>query len=47
MAYVLNGAGNLQRENAVSTICAHSHCTVAFSRPELEILCEFMRAYFV
>ncbi|MEZ4524787.1 MAG: hypothetical protein R2941_02555 [Desulfobacterales bacterium] len=46
MAYVLDGAGNFQCENAVSTICAHSHCTVAFSRPELKILCDFLREYF-
>ncbi len=46
MAYVLDGAGNFQRENAVSTICAHSHCTVAFSRSELKILCDFLREYF-
>ena len=46
IAYVLDGAGNFQRENALSTICAHSHCTVAFSRAELEVLCQFIREYF-
>lgn len=45
IAYVLDGAGNFQREKALSTICAHSHCTVAFSRTELDILCQFIREY--
>ncbi len=43
IAYVLDGAGNFQRETALRTICSHSHCTVAFSRSELDILCEFLR----
>ena len=28
IAYVLDGAGNFQRETALSTICSYSHCTV-------------------
>jgi len=43
IAYVLDGAGNFQRETALRTICSHSHCTVAFSRSELDVLCEFLR----
>lgn len=43
IAYVLDGAGNFQRETALRTICSHSHCTVAFSRSELDILCNFLR----
>ena len=46
IAYVLDGAGNFQRETALRTICAHSHCTVAFSRAELDILCEFLKEQF-
>lgn len=46
MAYVLDGAGNFQRETALRTICSHSHCTVAFSRSELDILCNFLREQF-
>jgi hypothetical protein len=42
IAYVLDGAGNFQRETALRTICSHSHCTVAFSRSELDILCRFL-----
>jgi hypothetical protein len=43
IAYVLDGAGNFQRETALRTICSYSHCTVAFSRSELDTLCEFVR----
>jgi len=46
IAYVLDGAGNFQRENALRTICSYSHCTVAFSRSELNVLCNFLREQF-
>lgn len=46
IAYVLDGAGNFQRETALRTICSYSHCTVAFSRCELDILCQFLREQF-
>lgn len=46
IAYVIDGAGNFQRVSAVGTICEHSHCTVAFSKPEFDLLCEFLTAYF-
>jgi hypothetical protein len=47
VAYVIDGAGNLiQRESATGTLCSYSDCTVAFSRPELDVLCEFLRDYF-
>jgi len=45
IAYVLDGAGNFQRETALRTICSYSHCTVAFSGSELNVLCEFIRGY--
>jgi hypothetical protein len=45
IAYVLDGAGNFQRESALSTICAYSHCNVAFSSDELNFLCDFIREY--
>jgi hypothetical protein len=47
IAYVLDGAGNFQRRNAVSNICDYSHCTVAFTRPELDILVQFIKDYFL
>ena len=46
IAYVIDGSGNFQRETALRVICAHSHCTVAFTRSELDILCDFLREYF-
>jgi len=45
IAYVIDGAGNFQRFNAINTLCAYSHCTVAFSHPELEVLCDFLTEY--
>ncbi len=47
IAYVLDGSGNFERETALRTICAHSHCTVAFSRSELDVLCEYLKEYFM
>lgn len=46
IAYVIDGSGNFQRETALRTICSYSHCTVAFSRSELDILCSFLREFF-
>lgn len=46
IAYVLDGAGNFQRVNAVSNICDYSHCTVAFTRSELDVLAQFIKEYF-
>ncbi len=46
IAYVIDGAGNFQRETALRTICSFSHCTVTFSRQELDVLCQFLREYF-
>lgn len=45
IAYVIDGAGNFQRDTALGTICRYSHCTVAFSQSELGVLCEFIRDY--
>ncbi len=46
-AYVVDGAGNLmQRISATRTLCNHSHCIVAFSKSELEVLSDFIREYF-
>ncbi len=46
LAYVIDGAGNFQRETAVRTLCHYSHCTVALSSSELDWLCEFLRRFF-
>ncbi len=41
-AYVLDGAGNFERVSACTKICESSHCTVAYSEPELDLLTEFI-----
>jgi len=46
-AYVIDGAGNLlQRVSATRTLCTYSHCTVAFSQSELDVLRKFLVDYF-
>lgn len=46
IAYVVDGSGNFERKTALKTILAYSHCSVAFTRPELDILCQFLQEYF-
>lgn len=43
IAYILDGAGNFQRESALSTICEHSDCTVAYSEDEFDVLVNWIR----
>jgi len=43
IAYVIDGAGNFQRSAAISTICQHSDCTVAYSDSEFDVLANFLR----
>lgn len=45
IAYVLDGAGNFQRETALKTLCVYSDCTVAFSQEEMQLLCQFVSDY--
>ncbi|MCS7209367.1 MAG: hypothetical protein NZ874_07330 [Fimbriimonadales bacterium] len=42
IAYVVDGAGNFERKQALTTICQYSDCTVAFSPSELEVLAKFL-----
>lgn len=42
VAYLIDGAGNFQRKNAVSTICQYSDCTIAFSEQEFQVLLEYI-----
>ena len=44
IAYVLDGAGNFQRSSAISTICHHSDCTVAYTIAEFEVLCNWIKS---
>lgn len=43
IAYVIDGAGNFARRAAVSILCENSHCTVAYTPEEFELLIEFIR----
>ena len=46
IGYVIDGAGNFARESALRIICRYSHCTVAFSRKELDVFCNFLKEYY-
>lgn len=43
IAYIIDGAGNFARRSAISVICGHSHCTVAYTKEELDRLVSFIR----
>lgn len=43
ICYVIDGAGNINiRANAVSNLCTHSDCTVAFSEKEIQHLAAYL-----
>jgi len=42
IAYVIDGAGNFQRESALKTISRYSDCIVTFKRDELQKLADFL-----
>ena len=43
IGYVLDGAGNFQRSSALSTICTHSDCTVAYTKEEFKVLSNWIK----
>lgn len=43
IAYIIDGAGNFQRQSAIKTICANSDCTVAYSNEEFNVLVDFIK----
>lgn len=43
IAYIIDGAGNFSRRSAISTLCDNSHCTVAYTPEEFELLIEFIK----
>ena len=43
IAYVIDGAGNFSRRSAISTLCDNSHCTIAYTPEEFELLIEFIK----
>lgn len=43
IAYIIDGAGNFSRRSAIRTLCDNSHCTVAYTPEEFELLIEFIK----
>lgn len=43
IAYIIDGAGNFQRKSALMSICQYSHCTVAYTDSEFDVLIEFIK----
>lgn len=43
IAYIIDGAGNFARRSAISVICDNSHCTVAYTNEEFNLLVEFIK----
>ena len=43
VAYIIDGIGNFSRRSAVRTLCDNSHCTVAYTPEEFDVLIEFIR----
>jgi len=43
IAYVIDGAGNFARRSAISMLCDNSHCTVAYTHEEFDLLIEFIK----
>lgn len=42
IAYIIDGAGNFQRSSAITKICLHSDCTVAYTEAEIEVLAQYI-----
>jgi len=43
IAYIIDGAGNFSRRSAISVLCENSHCNVAYTPAEFELLIEFIK----
>jgi len=43
VAYIIDGAGNFSRVSATTDICNNSHCTVAYTPTEFDLLIEFIK----
>lgn len=42
VAYIIDGVGMFARDSASRTLCENSHCTVAYTAEEFDLLCEFI-----
>jgi hypothetical protein len=45
IAYILDGAGNFERQSALRTICEFSDCSVTLKDQELDILVQFIKDF--
>lgn len=43
IAYIIDGAGNFSRRSAIGVLCDNSHCNVAYTPKEFELLIEFIK----
>lgn len=43
IAYIIDGGGNFERKNAMSDLCRFSHCNVAYTPEELDLLITFIK----
>lgn len=43
IAYIIDGGGNFERKNALSDLCRFSHCNVAYTPEELDLLVTFIK----
>lgn len=43
VAYIIDGVGMFARDSASRTLCENSHCTVAYTPAEFDLLCDFIK----
>lgn len=43
VAYIIDGAGNFSRPSAMNDMCNNSHCNVAYTPSEFDLLIEFIK----
>lgn len=43
VAYIIDGAGNFSRPSAMNDMCNNSHCNVAYTPAEFDLLIEFIK----
>lgn len=43
IAYIIDGAGNFARRAATQVLCDNSYCNVAYTKPEFDLLVEFIK----
>ena len=43
VAYIIDGAGNFSRPAAMNDMCNNSHCNVAYTPSEFDLLIEFIK----